>query len=1214
MKTQILALSAALAACLAAPARADDDPILDITTALTDPVATATAGPDGGPADIVLDTDGSITVNLGGPAVTINSNNSFEQVVGTTISNKGTDSAVGILVDLTTHSLDATNDNVSCGGAPPCHAVEGIVENGTIDLSGAGGSKRGIWLEAPTVDLGTGPFSFTGDIDMSGSTITVTGDNGVGVLIDQLAVLNGDLTFGTINVEPTSKTASTVGVIGVESLGVINGDVNIGLVNDETTIISDITATGSTNQSASGTIGVKLGGTIHGNVNIGASSKVIAYGTGAEGVLITGDIKPCNISSQSGCSSLGALINSGIIETASSPDSSGQTTGNATPSTALGVGGDVADGIINEGPTSLDDHTVSGTISGSGVAPVVEISPGLQDTLSPKSQVIGIRQDELVDPGFSFYNRGSILGVAANVNQDSNAVFIGGVSADATVTLTGGMFNSGIISSTVVMTTDAKNAGTANAIVIGNDAYVGFDPSTGRGDTYVYDGQADRMVYQGLKTVLGDQAALVNSNEAGSGQIVATISGPFAGDSAVAIDVLPLGTLPSIINQGLIQATATSGDTTISGLNATAILDQSGTLTYIENNGVIEALATPLDDDSQTAVAIDLSADKDSSPAGQGVEILDQATTSSSASIVGDIKFGSGDHQIVRIMGVSTDETASITGDIHFGGGSVFGTDELIIGNFATLQGAVTADNGVSVDVQSGGTFVMTNDSAALNAQDFHVRSGGTLDLTVFQDFTTGIVDAKGRVVFDGGALFNITYGSFVPQDENFVLFTTPTGQGNLVVTDLDAYNAQLEAELPFLFQDATLSIVQNPDLLTQSLVLHVDPKTADQLGLTGYAVTMLPVVNQALANDNPLGAAMVAGIVDQKTAQQAYDAFAPNVTGAERAIAMSLTDQATGPVAARQRILRMYGKESGEVTLWGQEFAQFIKDPGDTSTGKTGYKDHGWGFVLGMDGGDPKTGWYGGALTFFSGDVVEPLPRDTHTNSLWYMLTGYTDWRGKGLFLDTKIDVGYVDLKEKRFLSLSIPGKNGAQPTQFVDEADSHRPGLVGAAGFTTGVILAYGSTTFTPQFSFDGMTYREEGYSETHPTNSPGNGKGFDLTTSAYYANSLRAFLGADVREDLQLGDFFLQPDVRLGYRYDFINDPQKLTAHFTNVASTGVTPGPNFTLEGPDPSQGNFVAGASLSATTDAWTLGANFDFVRGENGATTEVGTIHLLGRI
>jgi len=424
-----------------------------------------------------------------------------------------------------------------------------------------------------------------------------------------------------------------------------------------------------------------------------------------------------------------------------------------------------------------------------------------------------------------------------------------------------------------------------------------------------------------------------------------------------------------------------------------------------------------------------------------------------------------------------------------------------------------------------------------------------------------------------------------------------------------------LAQELPFLFKDAFLNIVQNPDLLTQSLILHVDVKTADELGLTGYAAQMLPLANQALIADDKLGAAMVVGIVDQKSAQQAYDQFAPDVTGGARAIAMSLTDQATGPVASRQRILRMYGKASGEVTLWGQEFAEFIKDPGDVSTGQTGFKDHGFGFVLGMDGGDPKAGWYGGAFTFYSGDIVEALPRDSHTNSLWYMLSGYTDWRGRGLFLDTKLDVGYVNLKSKRFIDLTIPGQNGAAATHFIQEADGNRPGLVGSAGFTTGVILAYGATTISPQLSLDAMTLREEGFTETNPTTSSGNGKGFNLSTSSYYANSLRAFLGADVREDLDMGDFFLQPDVRLGYRYDFLNDPTNLKARFADVPVNGIDqPGPQFTIEGPDPSQGNFVAGASLSATTDAWTLGANFDFVRGTNGATTEVGMIHLLGRI
>jgi hypothetical protein len=1222
LKKQILMLSVAAAACLGAPALADPYPIDDITTILTAPITTATANSDGTPADIKIDTGGGITVTTGGAAVTINSNNSFDQIAGTTISNKGTDAAVGILVDLTTQNLDATNDPTACP-AGDCHVVEGILENGTIDLSGTGSGKRGVWLQGADPLGGTDPLAFTGNIDMSNSTMTITGDNSVGVLLDQLTILNGNLILGNMNMQPTSTTGSVAGVIGLQTSGTVNGDIDVGLITDTTTATATLNLVGSTLTTAAGTIGLDLGGTINGNVLIDAGSKILTYGTGAQGILLTGNINACNQTVAPDCTSLGALINNGIIATAGTPTPGPNPTGNPTSGTALAIGGSIAGGIFNNGPISVDDSkNITAVIAAQSFAPVIEITPGFQTTVDPTPIVIGVYADA-TDPGFSFYNRGSIQAASSNIDQNTAAIFIVGDGPTATATLTGGLFNSGTISANVTTDSKATGASNATAITIGAGAYVGFDPTTGLGDTYHFDSGCSCMVWDGTdvnKLLSQDQAALVNSNESHNGKIFASVSGPFSGNNAIAININALGTLPSIINQGVIEAVATSADTTITGLSATAIKDASGTLTYIQNNGTIEAIASKLDDGSQSAVAIDLSLDAGGA-AQNGVEILNQATADSTATILGDIKFGEGDNQIVDVFGATTDHTATILGDIHFGGGGVFGSDQLNIGNFATVVGAVTAENGVSVDVQQGGTFIITNDakSGELVAKTFHVETGGELDVTVFEEFNTGVVDASqdpgGFVHFDPGAKLNITYGSFVPSNSDFVLFTAGKNADQMVISDIDAYNAQLTNELPFLFKDATLNIVQNSDLLTQSLVLHVDVKDAAELGLTGYAVQMLPLANQALINDDPLGAAMVAGVVDQKSAQNAYDQFAPEVTGGARAIAMSLTDQATGPVASRQRILRMYGKAEGEVTLWGQEFAEFIKDPGNTDTGQTGFKDHGFGFVLGMDGGSPKIGWYGGAFTFYSGDIVEALPRNSHTNTLWYMLSGYTDWRGRGLFLDTKFDVGYVNLKSKRYINLTIPGKNGAPSTQFIDEADGNRPGLVGSAGFTTGVILAYGATTITPQVSVDAMTMREEGYSEAHPTASPGNGDGFNLTTQSYYANSLRAFIGADVREDLDMGDFFVQPDVRLGYRYDFLNDPTKLKAQFSNVPVNGIDqPGPLFTVVGPDPSQGNFVAGASISATTDAWTLGANFDFVRGTNGATTEVGMLHLLGRI
>jgi len=137
--------------------------------------------------------------------------------------------------------------------------------------------------------------------------------------------------------------------------------------------------------------------------------------------------------------------------------------------------------------------------------------------------------------------------------------------------------------------------------------------------------------------------------------------------------------------------------------------------------------------------------------------------------------------------------------------------------------------------------------------------------------------------------------------------------------------------------------------------------------------------------------------------------------------------------------------------------------------------------------------------------------------------------------------------------------------------------------------------------------MSLREEGYTET------GGGDGFDLQVAPYYANSLRTFFGVDGKTNFTLWDATLTPEMRLGYRYDFIGVPVKLKAAF---ASTGGLTGPNneFTVIGPDPDTGNALAGLSLSGGTDVWNIGINYDWIRGNNASTTQVGTITLLGRI
>ena len=144
-----------------------------------------------------------------------------------------------------------------------------------------------------------------------------------------------------------------------------------------------------------------------------------------------------------------------------------------------------------------------------------------------------------------------------------------------------------------------------------------------------------------------------------------------------------------------------------------------------------------------------------------------------------------------------------------------------------------------------------------------------------------------------------------------------------------------------------------------------------------------------------------------------------PDVSGGTRQVAIMITDQETGPVAARQRLLRSYADQPGELTLWAEEFAGNINNKGrnDANGTLTNYKDHGFGFSLGMDSGSARGGWYGGAISYYSGDVSETLPRNSLTHEQWYMLTGYSDWRGKHVFLDTTGSVAYGSFNGNRSL-----------------------------------------------------------------------------------------------------------------------------------------------------------------------------------------------------
>lgn len=1166
-------LTAATAALLARPALGDD--FTDITTEVNQQIKTSTAA-DGVPADILIESTGSVVVTVAGPAVEIDSNNVVTNEG--TISNLNTTDAIGV-------QLDAT-----AAGNGPGATIAALDSTGIIDVGGTGTDKTGILVGIVNGDQ-TGIFN--GGINLeTGSQLKVAGDNAIGIHIADNTTMNGNITFqGTTTLTGgsdmtglligTSETApaTLVGDVLIDTSGSLSvtGDTSYGIriqpnsVLDGNLIVDGavtVAPTGTTTTGGSTAIWVDnnaAGNAITGNITVGEGGAVSATGGASQAFALLGVVG-------------GNFTNSGAIS-AFGTTSQTSDTGNPFGGSAIVIANDINGGFLNNGPVNSTDSTIAASIAGNGAFPVILISPAGAGATPAGDLVIG--QYDQADPNgqYSFINRGSITASPANLNQaTTTAVQVEGAGS-FTANLLNGFFNSGTI----------------NATAPADDHQPDLMTVTGM---WIRDG--------GIVPVFFNS----DENSSASGTVAARYDGSVLGGTAYAIRIDAGGTLNQIVNQGTISAIANISDPSLlSTLTARAIYDQSGTLTSIDNSGAILAVTTELDDNSQVAIAIDMGA------ATQDTQI------DNSGSILGDVILGNA-ADFLHVHG-DINQQATITGDIAFGGTSTGGVDLLQIDDFGSVTGAITDRAGGQLDVvlNPGGVLTATNDSIDLDER-FEVRNltvgaGATLALTLSQTYNLaanptagGIVTASGQVLFNPQAILSLPFQSFLSgqtpgEASQFVLIDAPLNQLQLSLT---ALQSQICPTVPFLFDNSSDQCLNVNSAADRSqLVLTLTPKTAQQIGLTGYAEQLFPVANLALVNDDQLGAAVInAGLPvngvpltqeeGQALYQRVYSQFAPNVTGAARAIAVAITDQASGPVGARQRALRMYAGQPGDMTLWGQEFNLSLNSS-DADAGKIGYRDTGFGFVLGLDGGDPANGRFGGALTFYSGDINEKQPQNSSTDSQWVMLTGYTDWRGRGLFLDAQASAGVGKLDGRR--TINVGG--------ITRTAEGKRDTAIGALGVTTGVVLTTGSTVFTPMLSVDGMVMRENGYSE-HGGGDPNGGDAFDLNVKSIFYKSARIFAGADVRQDLNLGDFYLQPEARAGYRYDFLADAEKVSASFAG------TPGTGFTLTGPDPDKGNVVLGGSLATTTGAWSIGVNYDYLRGNNGSVSQEGTITLVGRI
>ncbi len=1243
-----LMLSAAAAALLTAPladmsARADTE----ISNSTSAALLTSTSG------NITIDAGGGVGISTANaPAITIDSSNSV--INNGFISNTNADGGIGVLID-------TTNGNQF----PPSG---GLASTGSIDLGGSGTNKRGIIIQGGNTYYGPVTLTNLTAVAVTGATATassssiiVQGDGSAAFLLTQGTKITSNVLLGGGGILQNATVNSTQSnAIMVDFDGTVNGNVYLA---------SGLSGVGA------GIIGVQELGGIHSCASdSGAPSGFTCPSSSGGSLINTGAISLIGTSfpssrggnAESGSAVvIGGSIDGGFINF-------GPGTSNNATAADIRTAGLIVSGVIS--PTVLIDPTrsITGLLTaprgpvflGPVTADVDPIDPGYslinRGTIAAQPLDSELSSAAMMIQGASstyFTCLGSSVGTATTTacdtaRHDNVSESITNVVNGATTTTSqnvnnrGGLLNTGTISAAA--TTNSQTI-TSSGVTTATALYFG---------PYAISPRLDVM----------SEAISGSSNTPGT--IVAQVSGIGQG-SAFGVILGANSNVPEInVGKGasiIAQVTTTTlaptkdiaSSTSPFSLVSEAILDQGGSLKTINNAGTIQASNTTLTPDTGAVVssitnAIDLSA----STAG-GI------TVNNSGRILGNIFLGSGNGNTVNVGNIGSGGTtangatnllntansysvvagaivtnsagfAPITnaGVIDFGSGA---NHVLHVGGFGYVNAVINANtNSLAVQVDPNGQLFVANTTSALQASSFNIAANGTLGLAISQtnlNSLTPVVQATSANI--SGATLGLQFGTYISSGFSAASTASPTAQTITLIrapvitdTTLAAQNAQLGLNTPFLFETPTESgitplSVAGDGTGQQTLLLKLLPrstgaKNADGspgLNLSGQARAQFPLTAAALATDNELGAAIATSLTvyntpgvpssginvaaSQQQSQRVFSQFAPDVSGGTREIAIMLTDQASGPVAARQRLLRSFSAQPGDTTLWGEEFTGQISDKNDVSADGTisAFKDHGFGFSLGVDAGSSRNGWYGGAFTFYSGDVTQELPRATRTNTQWYMLTGYTQWSGKHAFLDAQVSAAYGDFDQTRTLSVGSVFRT----------ATSRRPGAMLALGANTGVMLHYGGIEVDPHVSLDGLTMREEGYSEAD------GGSGMNLDVAPYFANSLRTAIGADVKGKISLWGFDLTPEARLGYRYDVLQQAINVKAAFESTGGRG-TAGNTMTFIGPDPDSGNAIAGLSLGASTDTWQLGVNYDWIRGNNGSTTQVGILTVLGRI
>jgi hypothetical protein len=387
-------------------------------------------------------------------------------------------------------------------------------------------------------------------------------------------------------------------------------------------------------------------------------------------------------------------------------------------------------------------------------------------------------------------------------------------------------------------------------------------------------------------------------------------------------------------------------------------------------------------------------------------------------------------------------------------------------------------------------------------------------------------------------------------------------------------------------------------------LKLTLARKTAEEIGLTGDGAIMFEPLMAAALTDDALGISLL-GLSSQSDVQTTLNSTVPDIAGGVRALAVALTDEATGFIAARQRQLLTAPQDSrNEFRFWAQEFYNNVQQ--DRTASSPGFGGAGQGVALGAEWGSLATVRYGVGLSFFSSQETELHPRDTKTDGDWGMASAYAAWRVKNFFIAPQINVASGGMESRRGLIVNS--------STDVRKAAAKWQSYLGAGGLTGGYIVNLGAFQIMPTVAFDALYLHESAYSEDAVPCRFQLGDderckaigGAALRLNANNQKSARAFAGIIGQGTFAHDEGVFLPQVIAGWSHEFINDPVTIDGAFESA------PGSPFHLVGPTLEPNRIVGGMSFGYVLRNWTAGVNYD-ASANSGALAQSATVSLSSR-